>query len=217
MYLLWGVKMKIYCIPSGSLGANTYIVYDEESKKGFILDPGGYNDKTKDLITNEEIELEYIILTHGHGDHIGGVPEYKNIYQSARVLACKEELSLMQNTSINFSLECIGRELALQPDVLVEDGDCIDIGNMHLKFIHTPGHTKGGMCILIDNVLFSGDTLFRRSIGRTDFPGGSFEEIAKSIKEKLYILPDDVVVLPGHMGQTTIGEEKKGNPFVCLR
>ena len=115
---------------------------------------------------------------------------------------------------MNVSLECCGTHIALSADIWVDDCDSLKIGDMELKFIHTPGHTPGGMCILIGDTLFSGDTLFKLSIGRTDFPGGSFAEIKKSIHEKLFVLPDDVTVYPGHMGTTTIGIEKRSNPFV---
>jgi glyoxylase-like metal-dependent hydrolase (beta-lactamase superfamily II) len=107
-----------------------------------------------------------------------------------------------------------GHPVALSADRYVADGDTMKVGELELKFLHTPGHTPGGMCILAEDVLFSGDTLFEQSIGRTDFPGSSYQDIVKSIREKLFVLPDDTTVLPGHMGATTIGFEKENNPFV---
>ena len=105
-------------------------------------------------------------------------------------------------------------KVSFKPDILVDDGDTLTVGNMTMKFIMTPGHTEGGMCILVDDVLFSGDTLFCRSIGRTDLAGGDFKTLMESIKNKLFLLPDETQVLPGHMGTTTIGFEKEHNPFV---
>jgi len=209
--------MKIRCIPSGSLGANTYIAWDEESKKGFIVDPGGYDSYTEDMIKKEGIQIEYIILTHGHGDHIGGVNAYMTAFDGAKLVACTHEKELLEDESLNLSRECTGQRINLEADMWVDDGDTVKVGNIELKFIHTPGHTKGGMCIYSEGILFSGDTLFQYSIGRTDFPGGSFMEIKQSIQEKLFKLPDNTLVLPGHMDTTTIAEEKKNNPFVCIR
>ena len=108
----------------------------------------------------------------------------------------------------------MGQKIEFIPDVLVEDGDVLKVGNMELKILHTPGHTLGGISILVGNVLFSGDTLFADSIGRTDFKGGSYPQLKESVYTKLFVLPDDTHVLPGHMGQTNIGHEKKFNPFL---
>lgn len=202
--------MKITCIPSGMLQANTYITADEETQKAFIVDPGGYSKKTVDLINNENYEIEYIILTHGHSDHTDGVSEYKRLFPSAKIVACAKERELLEDPQKSMSYNPIDFEI----DIWVNDGDILEVGNKKLKIIHTPGHTPGGMCILVDNILFSGDTLFQYSIGRTDFWGGSFSDIKKSIQNKLYLLPDDTIVYPGHMGATTIGAEKRGNPFV---
>lgn len=202
--------MKITCIPSGMLQANTYIAADEETQKAFIVDPGGYSKKTVDLINNENYEIEYIILTHGHSDHTDGVSEYKRLFPSAKIIACAKERELLEDPQKSMSYNPIDFEI----DIWVNDGDILEVGNNKLKIIHTPGHTPGGMCILVDNIFFSGDTLFQYSIGRTDFWGGSFSDIKKSIQNKLYVLPDDTIVYPGHMGTTTIGAEKRGNPFV---
>lgn len=209
--------MKITSRQTGVLGVNTYLAWDEESKKGFIVDPGGYDKYFTDVINEENISLEYIILTHGHGDHIGGIPELRKLFPQTKLLACKHEIDFLADPDFNMSGECAGGRMAFTPDVAVEEGETLDVGGIRLKFIHTPGHTPGGMCILAGDVLFSGDTLFQLSIGRTDFPGGSFPAIKESIQKKLFRLPDDTVVLPGHMGQTTIGTEKTKNPFVCIR
>lgn len=209
--------MKIEGRPSGMLGANTYLTWDEINHKGFIVDPGGFDDFLAGLIEKEAIELQYIILTHGHGDHIGGVEAYKERFPDAKLVACEAEREFLLNPNMNESAELCFKELRLTADIYVNDGDTLTVGDMTLHFIHTPGHTPGGMCIYVGNALFSGDTLFKYSIGRTDFPGGDYEQIIKSIREKLFLLPDDTKVYPGHMGTSEIGKEKEFNPFVCIK
>jgi len=209
--------MNITNLPSGALQVNTYLVVDEETNKGFIVDPGGYNPVLAKKVKEENIEIEYILLTHGHSDHICGVNEHKAEFEGCKVVAHKHEDRMLHDTRFNFSAE-FGMPYTVDPDIYVNDGDELKCGNIDLKFFHTPGHSPGGMCIYAEkeNVLFSGDTLFRQSIGRTDFPGCSFDDLAASVKEKLYVLPEETQVLPGHMGPTQIGFEKRNNPFVYL-
>lgn len=199
---------------TGPLQVNTYVVLDEETKKGFIVDPGGFDKKIVDEISEKGFVIEYIILTHGHGDHIGGVGEFIHAFKGSKVVASEKEKTLLMDARLNFSRETCGRAIEINPDIAVTDGDTLNIGSLTLTFILTPGHTAGGMCIYLDKFLFSGDTLFQQSIGRTDFPGGSFSEIKDSINNKLFVLPEDTQVFPGHMGLTTIGFEMRNNPFV---
>ena len=206
--------MKIVNIPTGMLQANTYLVCDETSRLGFIVDLGGYSKELKNIIEKNDIQIQYIVLTHGHGDHIGGVQEHLKDFPDAKVVCSKEEEKMLLDPELNEAHHFGPEKVSFKPDILVDDGDTLTVGNMTMKFIMTPGHTEGGMCILIDDVLFSGDTLFCRSIGRTDLAGGDFRTIMESIKKKLFLLPDETQVLPGHMGPTTIGFEKENNPFV---
>ncbi len=206
--------MELRSFISGPLGVNCYVAYDEDTKKGFMVDPGGYKEEIERYILDSGMDLQYIILTHGHGDHIGGVSTFLEKFTHCKLVASDGESEMLKNSYENFSVETYGKPIALTPDVLVKDGDVLQVGNLSLKIITTPGHTTGGMCIYVENCLFSGDTLFAQSIGRTDFPGGSFDQIMDSIKNKLFLLPDETKVFPGHMGTTSIGFEKKNNPFI---
>ena len=190
------------------------IISRKESKKGFIVDPGGYCKELTAEVKKLGLTIEYIILTHGHGDHIGGVAGHHADFPQAKIVAHEQEAELLHDGDLNASTEMFGKPVTIEPDLYVKDGDKLTVGNMTLHILYTPGHTKGGMSIYVNGHLFSGDTLFRHSIGRTDFYGGDFRVLMNSIKNKLFLLPDDTVVLPGHMGFTTIGDEKKGNPFV---
>lgn len=202
--------MKITSFACSPYQTNSYLVVDEETNKGFIVDPGGYVPQMTETIKGEGTTIDYIIITHGHSDHVAGLDDYKKDFPEAKVVVYVDEAPMVTGRTE------FGNTVATVPDTLVNDEDQMAFAGMTLQFKHTPGHTPGGMCVFIPeaHVLFSGDTLFRQSIGRTDFPGGSYREIDKSIKTKLYTLPEDTQVFPGHMGPTTIGFEKENNPFV---
>ena len=208
--------MKIQTIPCGLIYTNTYFAYDLGDNKCIIVDPAVYLDKLAEHIASEGLELAYIILTHGHGDHIGGVNGFKKRFPKCRLVAAADEAELLSDIDMNYSKEYVRGGVSLEADIWVRDGDRLLAGDTEFIFYMTPGHTKGGMCIYSekDKTLFSGDTLFCASVGRTDLYGGSFQELQQSIKGKLYSLPDDTRVLPGHDAETTIGFEKKHNPFV---
>jgi len=200
-------------MPAGIYAANCYLVYDEKSKEGIVIDPGGDADDIFSKIEELGLEIKYIILTHGHGDHIAGVEELKT-YTKAKVAIHKDDEPLLKDGRKNLSSMMAMGTIEFAPDILLEEGDKIIFGDLEAYVIHTPGHTPGGICLRIENTLFSGDTLFAGSIGRTDFEYSSFEDIMNSIREKLLVLPDDTVVYPGHGPSTTLKMEKQINPFV---
>ncbi|MEI8215572.1 MAG: MBL fold metallo-hydrolase [Eubacteriales bacterium] len=205
--------MLIKKYPSGPLEVNSYLVLDEKNKSGVIIDPGGVSNDLLSFVKENSYTIKFIFLTHGHGDHIGGVGAYISQF-GCKVLAYIDEREMLKDSSVNYSREVLGTKVSFEADVYVNDNDELSVDDLNFKFIHTPGHTKGGMCILIEDVLFSGDTLFQQSIGRTDFPGSSYNDLMWSIREKLFKLSDDTKVFPGHMSETTIGFEKMNNPFL---
>lgn len=204
--------MEFKILPLGIYQANCYILQDEKTKETAVIDPGGDFPEIKKYIEDNGLKVKYIIMTHAHGDHIGALEELKD-YSGAAVCIHREDNEMLQNSSRNFSAELSGSHINMSADRLLEDKDVLELGETKLNIIHTPGHSKGGICIYCEGSLFSGDTLFACSIGRTDLPGGSFDEIIKSIREKLFILPDDTAVYPGHGSSSKILIEKKRNPF----
>lgn len=204
--------MEFKRLPLGIYQANCYILNDEKTKETAVIDPGGEFPEIKSYVEANGLKLKYIILTHAHGDHIGALGELK-AYSGATVCIHREDNEMLQNSSMNFSAEMGGPKVDMSADRLLEDGDVLKLGDTELNIIHTPGHSRGGICIYCEGKLFSGDTLFACSIGRTDLFGGSYDEIIRSIREKLFILPDETEVYPGHGPASKISIEKKRNPF----
>lgn len=199
--------MKINIIPAGIYDANCYILVDETSSEATVIDPGGDANILIDNIKSLKSKVKMILLTHGHADHTGAVSELRNEFK------CDVYINKKDAELINKKVPIYGNENE-NGDKFIKEGDVLHFGNYEIKCIETPGHTPGGMCFLIGNVVFTGDTLFQRSIGRTDFQGGNFESIIKSIKNKLLTLPDDTVVYPGHGPKSSIAFEKHNNPFL---
>jgi len=196
----------------GPLASNCYIVGSESNKEGMIIDPG---DEAEVILRNVKdlgLEIRSIVLTHGHIDHIGALKEVKEA-TGAEVTIHTDEAQALQKQPLS-TLLGLAYPTPLPPDRLLQDGDSMDIGDVHFLVLHTPGHSPGGICLLGQGVVFSGDTLFNYGIGRTDLPGGSHSQLMNSIHTKLMILPDNTVVYPGHGPETTIGTERRGNPFL---
>ena len=193
-------------------GENMYILIDEETKKCAVVDPGGASDKILTYLKKNSLELEYILLTHGHGDHIGAV-NYIKSKTNATIVAHSDEKELLNDIrkNLSYSMHCGPQEL--NADVYVNDKDKLELGNLKLSFIHTPGHTKGSMCIRVNDDMFTGDTLFAGSIGRTDFYSGDYKQIEKSLK-KLAKFENKVKIHPGHGPSSTLGIEKMSNPYM---
>ena len=188
---------------------NCYIIEDEETKETMVIDPAGNVDKIEEMINILNGKLKYIYLTHCHGDHILGVTELKNRC-GGKILIHRIDAEGLNNAEINLTPYIVEQEIELEADSRIDDGDLIHLGNLEFRVIHTPGHTKGGSALYCEKekCLFSGDTIFRGTWGRTDLPTSSIEDIMNSITKKIMILPDDTIVYPGHGLSTRIKDEK---------
>ena len=197
------------------MGVCCYIISCEKTGKAAIIDPGGDEQKILDACEQSNLEVIYIIATHGHPDHVcGNGPIQKAT--GAKIIMHKDDADFFSTSDIKEYFSMLGLAESPPPDILVEDGDIITIGTETLTVLHTPGHTPGGICLYNEPDCFTGDTLFVGGIGRTDFPGGSMGELARSIKSKLLTLPPETIVWPGHGyggSQSTIGEEARTNPY----
>ncbi|MEW5758435.1 MAG: MBL fold metallo-hydrolase [Candidatus Omnitrophota bacterium] len=194
----------------GNLGVNCYILFS--NGQALIIDPGGDFGLIQNFLTKNNLVVKFIVHTHGHFDHIGADNKF-----NVPVYIHRLDVECLTDSSKNLSNFVVGNDLKIKsPVVAVDDGEKIYLDEIILKVIHTPGHTKGGICLLWEEAkcIFTGDTLFYEGIGRTDFPGASHEELINSIEKKLFILEDNIICYPGHGPKTTIGHEKKNNPFL---
>ena len=198
--------MIIKTIPAGVYDVNCYVVVDEATKEAVIMDPGGDADLISRMIKSIGAKPKMILLTHGHFDHVGGVIDLKNMYNIPSYIN-EGDQTMMDNKTQVF-------DVAVPADKFVKDGDILKFGSKEIKCIATPGHSPGGMCYLIGEHLFTGDTLFNSSVGRSDLPGGNFNELIGNIKNKLLPLGDNISVYPGHGPSSTIKYEKLRNPFL---
>ena len=201
-------------LPVGPLQANCYVVGCEETRRAAVIDPGGDTDKILSALDKDNLKVSAIINTHGHFDHVGGNKALKEATDADLMI---HELDAPMLTQLAQAAAAWGMrtENSPAPDRLLGDGDTVDAGNIRFNVIHTPGHSPGGICLYVEheNALFVGDTLFAGSIGRTDLPGGDYNTLISSIQTKLFSLPEETVVYNGHMEATSIGKEKKFNPY----
>ena len=204
--------MKIEKIVEPNFGENIYFLIDEKTKKCAVIDPGGVESKILTYIKNNGLDLQYILLTHGHGDHIGCANSIK-LKSNAKIVAHSEEKELLldKKKNLSYMMHCGAQEL--DADIYVNDKEKLDLGELKLTFLHTPGHTKGSMCIRVNDDMFTGDTLFAGSIGRTDFYSGDYKQIQKSLN-KLSRYENNVTIHPGHGPSSTLGIEKSTNPYM---
>lgn len=189
---------------------NCYIILDEESKEIMVIDPAGKADEIAELVNILGGKLKYIYLTHCHGDHITGVMDLKDSC-GGKILIHREDAEGLNNAEINLTPYIMEKQIVLEADSRIDDNDLLHLGNLEFKVLHTPGHTKGGTCIYCEQekCLFSGDTMFRGTWGRTDLPTGSFEDIIHSITDKIMILPEDTIIYPGHGKSSIVREEER--------
>lgn len=217
--------MLIQKINVGPLQVCCYVVIDKDTAEAMIIDPGADARTIIDFLKNRRLVPKLIVITHGHGDHIGANAELKKAFPDVQICVHEADQDMLPYPAKNLSILAAfyGGATVRSPlaDRLLKDGDTITIGRCKFEIIHTPGHTPGGICLYNKNrengtppVLFSGDSLFKESIGRTDFPGCSQERLIRSIKERLFVLDERTIVYPGHGLSTTIAEEKKNNPFI---
>ena len=205
--------LQVHALTLGAYQVNCYIIHDEKSTSCCVIDPGYEADTILDKLSELGLTLEAILLTHGHFDHIWGCNKLREL-SGVKVYAWEPEKIICEDPAMNVS-EMTGRAITATVDEYIHDGAVMNIEGMEFKVIGTPGHTVGSCCFYFeqDGILISGDTLFEGSVGRCDFPTGSGAALSRSLKEKLMCLPDEVKVFPGHGDSTTIGEERRYNPY----
>lgn len=205
--------MFLKTVVVGPLEVNCYIIADEKNKEAAVIDPGDNSDEILDIISKNNLNLKFIINTHAHFDHIGAIGKIKDA-TGAEFLIHEMETHVLKTLPSQNLIFGIKVDTPPAPDRFLKDNEELILGDIKLKILYTPGHSPGGICIHADGVVFTGDTLFAGSIGRTDLPGGDYNTLINSIKKKLLPLEDETIVLPGHGPKSAIKEEKEYNPFL---
>ena len=209
--------MKIEQIIVGHMAVFCYLVYDEQSKEGILIDPAGNEQQLLQLLKEKGITLRYIVNTHGHPDHTCGNNRIRQATGALVVMPAIDD-EFFQKPEFSGWARMIGVDAAAPADVRVQDEEELTFGDITMKFIHTPGHTPGSCCVLIDGNLFTGDTLFVGAVGRTDLPGGSLDLLIDSLQTRIITLPPDTIVWPGHdygdRPQSTVRREMQTNPYI---
>lgn len=198
----------------GTVQTNCYFLQNTDTNEVVVVDPGAKGERIYEEMTNRGYTIKAVLLTHGHFDHVMGVDGIRKA-AGVKVYLGEEESKLIENADLNVSA-MFGTPYTTKADILVKDGEELELAGIKMKVIHTPGHTAGGVCYYLEEekILLCGDTLFAESVGRTDFPTSSASALVTAIREKLFALPDEVYVYPGHGPTTTIGHEKENNPFI---
>ncbi len=204
--------MLIEQLEVGPIMANCYILGCEQTKEAAVIDPGGDVDQILAALSNHGLTVKQIVNTHGHFDHVGANRKLKEA-TGAPILIHKGDAPMLNQLAASAASFGLSAENSPEPDRLLEDGDTIPFGDITLTVFHTPGHSPGGVALHTDGYVFVGDTLFSGSIGRTDLPGGNYSVLLMSVQEKIFSLPDDTRVFCGHGPETTVGREKRYNPF----
>lgn len=198
----------------GPLGVNCFVLGCTKTREGVVIDPGGNVDRIIDAVRRHDLKIRYIINTHGHFDHVGGNLKAVQAFE-APLLIHKNDAEMLGRSAEVASMYGMQGENSPEPNAFLTEGMELTFGGHRMKVLHTPGHTQGGCCLYLEaeHKVITGDTLFADSIGRTDLPGGSHEQLLTSVRTALFTLPDDVTVYPGHGPETTIGHEKRSNPY----
>jgi hydroxyacylglutathione hydrolase len=197
----------------GSLSANCYVVGSEATREGLVIDPGGNAEDIFKAIADAGLDIKIIVLTHGHSDHIAALYDIQD-RTGAEVAIHSDDADFLQGRGAFSTMFGISYKTPEPPDRLLDDGDKINIGGLPFTVVHTPGHTPGSICLLTDDKVFTGDTLLHHGIGTTLMPGSSRRQLIDSIHTRLMVLPDNTIIYPGHGRETTIGTERKGNPYL---